>query len=147
MPVPKLSDFPVGTKFFVKGFDVPVAWKPPDGKASSWFDGTPTHWDRDQLMYATRDAQQRFVEVPFAEFARLIEKSVNIVPKSDLSQAAVVSKPMTVEQSRLADARLDALMAKSKAARSDSDGSGRSDDGDFLHARRGANGLPDPDAD
>jgi hypothetical protein len=41
---PKLSDFPPGTKFVVKEFDVPLVWIPGQGWFN-WFGGTPRPYD------------------------------------------------------------------------------------------------------
>ena len=76
MPDPKESDFPAATKFWVKGFDVPVAWAPPDGVAASWFAGKPTPWDKEYLEFALSKSNEGLDEISFAEFAKLVAESM-----------------------------------------------------------------------
>lgn len=45
---PSPGDFPPGTLFFIKEFDVPLAWVPGRGWLN-WFGGTPRAYDSSSL--------------------------------------------------------------------------------------------------
>lgn len=49
--IPALSDFPPGTQFIIKEFDLPLAKVPVDGKVEwqNWFGGTPQRYDLTRL--------------------------------------------------------------------------------------------------
>jgi len=46
--LPKASDFPPGTAFVIKDFDLPLVHAP-DGSWFSWFGGTPRPYDESSL--------------------------------------------------------------------------------------------------
>jgi len=119
------DDFPAGTKFFVKGADVPVAVLP-DGTASSWYGGTPMNWDSAHLRFAMGKFTEGFIEVPVAEFARLVAES----------------ESATEKRQKLFRATTDAILEK---AREDF-AANQTDEGDYLFARPGAS-FPSDNAD
>jgi hypothetical protein len=43
--LPKASDFPPGTTFVIREFDVPLAWVPHQGWFN-WYGGVPCRYDR-----------------------------------------------------------------------------------------------------
>ena len=49
--IPAWSDFPPGTQFIIKEFDLPLAKVPVDGKVEwqNWFGGTPQRYDVTRL--------------------------------------------------------------------------------------------------
>jgi hypothetical protein len=69
--------FPPGTKFFVKGFDVPVA-VPPTGKAASWFGGHKgPDWSDERLLFVLYKSNEGLSPVSFGEFVKVVAESLN----------------------------------------------------------------------
>lgn len=62
--VPTLSDFPPGTQFMIKEFDIPLAKIPLDGKAEwvNWFGGVPSACDVTRLRVDNNWPAQSFDE-------------------------------------------------------------------------------------
>ena len=59
--LPKSSDFPEGTEFVIKEFDVPLVWIPHRGWFN-WFGGTPSPYDPDSLRVDNNRAAESFEE-------------------------------------------------------------------------------------
>lgn len=57
----KASDFPKGTEFVVKEFDVPLAWVPGKGWFN-WFGGTPRPYDESALRVDNNWPAESFEE-------------------------------------------------------------------------------------
>jgi len=70
------EDFPTGTKFFLKGEDVPVAVVPND-QAASWFGGFPSEWSDEHLRFSRSESKKEMVEISFAEFAKVVADSAD----------------------------------------------------------------------
>ena len=68
--LPKLSDFPEGTKFIIKEFDVPLAWAPGQGW-SNWYGGVPRAYDTKSLKVDNNRPADSF-----EEWIEVIEQSI-----------------------------------------------------------------------
>ena len=63
--LPSASDFPPGTKFVIKEFDVPLVWVPGEGW-SNWYGGSPSQYDVKMLKVDNNwpaDSFEQWVEV------------------------------------------------------------------------------------
>ncbi|MHB8108702.1 MAG: hybrid sensor histidine kinase/response regulator [Syntrophorhabdaceae bacterium] len=68
--LPKASDFPAGTTFVIKEFDVPLAWVPGQGWVN-WFGGAPRPYDPNFLK-----VDNNWPADSFEEWVRIIEASL-----------------------------------------------------------------------
>ena len=130
----KLEDFPAGTMFFIKGDDGPYAIfpgpRPIKFRTFSFASGA-------KGSSAATGVTLRGFDVSIEEFLAEVEHYVR--------EAASQSKLLTLEEREAAlYAEIDAHLAKTRALIGTVP---RSDDGDFMFAHRGDDGLPDPNAD
>jgi hypothetical protein len=68
---PKVSDFPSGTEFVIKEFDVPLALVPGKGWFN-WFGGTPSPYEAGSLRVDNNWPAESFVE-----WCEIVEASIN----------------------------------------------------------------------
>ena len=68
--LPKSSDFPAGTEFVVKEFDVPLARVPGQGWFN-WFGGKPRPYDERSLR-----VDNNWPDESFEEWIRIVEASL-----------------------------------------------------------------------
>ena len=68
--LPKISDFPPGTKFVIKEFDVPLVWVPWQGWFN-WFGGTPRRYDESFLR-----VDNNWPAESFEEWVGIVEASL-----------------------------------------------------------------------
>ena len=68
--LPKCSDFPPGTEFVIKEFDVPLARVPGRGWLN-WFGGTPRPYDASSLR-----VDNHWPAESFAEWVGVVEASL-----------------------------------------------------------------------
>ena len=68
--LPEASDFPAGTTFVIKEFDVPLAWVPGQGWVN-WFGGVPRPYDPKFLK-----VDNNWPADSFEEWARIVEASL-----------------------------------------------------------------------
>jgi hypothetical protein len=69
--LPGAADFPPGTEFVIKEFDVPLAWVPQQGWFN-WFGGFPRPYDETALKVDNNwsaDSFQQWLEVVAASLA------------------------------------------------------------------------------
>jgi hypothetical protein len=59
--LPKISDFPPGTEFRIKEFNLPLAWLP-NGEWVNWFGGKPRHYDPSRLRVDNNWLAESFEE-------------------------------------------------------------------------------------
>jgi len=59
--LPKLSDFPEGTKFYIKEFDVPLVFEP-DNSWFNWFGGARKPYDVTRLKPGNNWEAESFEE-------------------------------------------------------------------------------------
>jgi hypothetical protein len=59
--LPRASDFPRGTEFVIKEFDVPLVWVPGKGWFN-WFGGTPRPYDESSLRVDNNWPAESFEE-------------------------------------------------------------------------------------
>ena len=69
--LPKASDFPPGTQFFIKEFDVPLARIPGEGWVN-WYGGWPSQYDESQLR-----VDNNWLAESFEEWVAIIEESMH----------------------------------------------------------------------
>ena len=69
---PQLSDFPPGTEFIIKEFDLPLARVPLDGKVAwqNWYGGAPQPYDVTRLRI-----DNNWPADSFAQWAKLVADS------------------------------------------------------------------------
>jgi len=68
--LPKASDFPAGTTFVIKEFDVPLAYVPGQGWVN-WFGGMPRPYDPNSLK-----VDNNWLADSFEEWVGIIEASL-----------------------------------------------------------------------
>lgn len=68
--LPKASDFPAGTTFVIKEFDVPLAYVPGQGWVN-WFGGAPCPYDPSSLK-----VDNNWLADSFEEWVGIIEASL-----------------------------------------------------------------------
>lgn len=68
--LPEKTDFPVGTEFVIKEFDVPLVWIPGQGWFN-WFGGTPRPYDERFLR-----VDNNWRAESFAEWVGVVEASL-----------------------------------------------------------------------
>lgn len=68
--LPKISDFPAGTEFVIKEFDVPLVWIPGKGWFN-WFGGTPRPYDVNSLK-----VDNNWPADSFEEWVEIVEASL-----------------------------------------------------------------------
>jgi hypothetical protein len=68
--LPEASDFPEGTSFVVKDFDVPLVWIPREGWVN-WFGGTPRPYAPDSLT-----PDNNWPAGSFEEWIRIVQESL-----------------------------------------------------------------------
>lgn len=68
--LPKISDFPAGTEFVIKEFDVPLARVPGQGWFN-WFGGTPRPYDECSLR-----VDNNWIAESFEEWIGIIKASL-----------------------------------------------------------------------
>jgi hypothetical protein len=68
--LPKASDFPRGTTFVIKEFDVPLAWIPGQGWVN-WFGGVPRPYDPSSLK-----VDNNWPADSFEEWVQIVEASL-----------------------------------------------------------------------
>jgi hypothetical protein len=71
--LPQLSDFPLGTEFLIKEFDIPLAKIPDDGKVKyfNWYGGSPRYYDATSLR-----VDNNWVADSFESWLELIRESI-----------------------------------------------------------------------
>ena len=75
--LPKASDFPAGTTFVIKEFDVPLTWIPARGWLN-WYGGAPRQYDPQFLTVANN-----WPADSFEEWVRIVESSLPQTPLID----------------------------------------------------------------
>lgn len=68
--IPKSSDFPAGTKFVIKEFDVPLVQLPSQGWFN-WYGGTPRPYDASSLR-----VDNNWIAGSFEEWAEVLKASL-----------------------------------------------------------------------
>lgn len=68
--LPKITDFPPGTEFRIKEFNLPLAWLP-NGKWFNWFGGTPSLYDPKWLR-----VDNNWLADSFEEWLGVVEDSM-----------------------------------------------------------------------
>jgi len=68
--LPKASDFPAGTRFVIKEFDVPLTWIPDCGWVN-WFGGAPRPYDPEALK-----VDNNWPADSFEEWIKIVEASL-----------------------------------------------------------------------
>lgn len=87
MRIPVESDFPEGTEFIVREFDVPITYYPPQGW-HNWFGGTPSEYDATRLTVTNHD------KVLFDEWIKVVEESINTQPSNIYSAPSQLLNPV-----------------------------------------------------
>ena len=70
--LPKMSDFPEGTEFYIKEFDVPLACIPSEGWFN-WYGGGPRKYDPKNLSGYGVNC---WVAESFEEWVRIVNESM-----------------------------------------------------------------------
>jgi hypothetical protein len=83
MPLPREEDFPDGTVFYIKEFDVPLAMVPEGGSVTwyNWFGGVPKTYDVSNLKQGNNWEAESF-----SEWKQLIAESVSNKPEYRIRQ-------------------------------------------------------------
>lgn len=71
-PLPKRSDFPAGTEFVIKEFDVPLVCVPGDGWFN-WFGGSPRPYDPGSLR-----VDNNWSAKSFEEWLEIVANSISV---------------------------------------------------------------------
>jgi len=96
----RFSTFPVGTRFYTIGGEVPIV-ELPKGEVATWFGGVLTKWDHDQLVFARSESKKNFQEVDFPDFVRVVAESVgNTVDKIKLLEMEMAPRMAQLKADR-----------------------------------------------
>jgi hypothetical protein len=133
MSIPNPTDFPPGTQFLVTEFGVPLSVSP-SGITTMWYNGRANRWY--DYFESSQPKNEAPKDITYEEFIAIIEKSVEY---EKVAWATIFALKDPEEVQAAIKAKMAMAMEQGKIPHIDR--------GDFLYARPGPDGLPDPEAD